>query len=326
MRRAARIAAGALSFITAGLLLAFVQPRATGVTWDASSDQLAGLPVWQLLELTLVWAAGLWVHTYVLRGALPGLSRRRAVALNLGGSSVSNVLPLGGAAGIGLNYAMLRSWGYSAGQITTFTTVSNFVVAVVKIALAVVGIAALVGAPPLDVGFSPHLVSSGGLTVVLVAVAALVVCLVGLASFARPQLWARAAAATARLRRQCAQILRRGWKDFTFGGLGYPALQLVLLWSCLGAFHAAVSIQAVAAAYTTERLLTLLPLTPGGVGFVETAAIAVLTAFGADAAAAAAGVILFRIFTYVIEIPLGAVVTATWFARRGRAASARSGP
>ena len=73
------------------------------------------------------------------------------------------------------------------------------------------------------------------------------------------------------------------------------------------------------AAYAVERLLTLVPITPGGVGVVETAATTVLVGFGADPVGALAGVILFRVFSYLIEIPLGAVVTAAWFARsRGR--------
>jgi uncharacterized protein (TIRG00374 family) len=72
---------------------------------------------------------------------------------------------------------------------------------------------------------------------------------------------------------------------------------------------------AVLAAYAVERMLTLVPITPGGVGVVETAATAVLVGFGADPVGAAAGVVLFRVFSYLIEIPLGAVVAAAWFAR-----------
>ena len=82
-----------------------------------------------------------------------------------------------------------------------------------------------------------------------------------------------------------------------------------------------MTIGAVLAAYAVERMLTLVPITPGGVGVVETAATAVLVGFGADPVGAAAGVILFRIFSYLIEIPLGAVVAATWFARSRRIAA-----
>jgi putative heme transporter len=120
---------------------------------------------------------------------------------------------------------------------------------------------------------------------------------------------------------QCAHVLRRGWRGLAVGGIGYPLLQMLLLWSCLVALQVNVSIGAVVAAYAIERLLTLVPLTPGGVGVVETSATAVLVGFGADPAGALAGVVLFRVFSYLIEIPLGAVVAAAWFARRHRNAA-----
>src|SRR5439155_10181334 len=116
--------------------------------------------------------------------------------------------------------------------------------------------------------------------------------------------------------------LRRGWHLLTVGGVGYPALQALLLWLCLQSVHASASVVAALVAYAVERLLTLVPLTPGGVGVVETAATATLVAFGADAAAAAAGVILFRVFSYLVEIPLGAVIALAWLTGHRRQVAA----
>src|SRR5436309_12610115 len=132
-----------LSIAFAVVLLVFFLPHALGIGWDDTAREIRQIPFWDVMCLVAVWGAALWLHTIVLRRALPGLSRRRAFALNLGGSSVSNVLPFGGAAGIGLNYAMLRSWGYNRVQITAFATVSNLVVALVKVTIAIVGIVAL---------------------------------------------------------------------------------------------------------------------------------------------------------------------------------------
>ena len=74
---------------------------------------MAALSPWQVALLAGVWLAGLWVHTLALTAAMPGLSSRRALFLNLTGSSVSNLLPLGGAAGTVVNYSMSRSWGFT---------------------------------------------------------------------------------------------------------------------------------------------------------------------------------------------------------------------
>src|SRR5881398_2761413 len=143
MRRGPRWVVGAVAMSAALGLLVILLPKLTGADWDETTDRVAGVPLPQIWQLVAVWAAGLWLHTFVLRAALPGLRTRRAFALNLGGSSVSNVLPLGGAAGVGLNYAMLRSWGYSQVQISAFTAVSNLVVAVIKVLIALAGVVVL---------------------------------------------------------------------------------------------------------------------------------------------------------------------------------------
>src|SRR3954463_3022342 len=117
-----------LSLLSVGLavaLLAVVLPRATHAGWEQTIDREAALSLHQLLGLITIWALGLYTYTYALAGALPGLHRRRALVLNLSGSGLSNVLPFGGAAGIGLNYAMLRSWGFDRPRVATFTVVSQ---------------------------------------------------------------------------------------------------------------------------------------------------------------------------------------------------------
>jgi uncharacterized membrane protein YbhN (UPF0104 family) len=299
------------------VLLAFFLPHALGVGWHDTTREIASIPFWDVMCLVVVWAAGLWLHTIVLRRALPGLSRRRAFALNLGGSSVSNVLPFGGAAGIGLNYAMLRSWGYNRVQITAFATVSNLVVALVKVAIAVTGVVALSFMP--DIASQLSRPTSPGAIIVFAGLVAAVAA--GAAAYLR---WGRGrlrgsfTAWVAQFWEQCAHVLKRGWGGLAIGGIGYPMLQVLLMWSCLVALQVDVSIGAVLAAYAVERMLTLVPITPGGVGVVETAATAVLVGFGADPVGAAAGVVLFRIFSYLVEIPLGAVVAAAWFARSRR--------
>jgi uncharacterized membrane protein YbhN (UPF0104 family) len=306
-----------VSIVLAFALMAFFLPHALGIGWRDTTRKITAVPFWDVMCLVAVWAAGLWLHAIVLRRSLPGLSHRRAFALNLGGSSVSNVLPFGGAAGIGLNYAMLRSWGYNRVQITAFATVSNLVVAIVKIVIAVAGIVALSFMP--DIADQLSRPTSPGAIAVYAGVAlTLAGGTIFYLTWARGRLRGRLGAWIAQFWEQCAHVLRRGWGGLAVGGLGYPLLQIVLLWACLIALHVHVHIGAVMAAYAVERMLTLIPITPGGVGVVETAATAVLVGFGADPVGAAAGVLLFRVFSYLIEIPLGAVVAATWFARRGR--------
>src|SRR5437660_1380962 len=156
IRRSPQWIVGLIAMPAAFGLLAVLLPRVTGAAWDETTDRVLGVPLPQIWQLVAVWAAGLWLHTFVLRASLPGLGIRRALALNLGGSSVANVLPLGGAAGVGLNYAMLRSWGYTRTQISSFAALSNLVVAVVKTLIAVAGLVALAAMPSVAAGVTPR--------------------------------------------------------------------------------------------------------------------------------------------------------------------------
>ena len=320
-RRGPRWVVAALALPAALVLLAVVLPKATGAAWDETTDRVEGVPLPMMWQLVAVWALGLWLHTFVLRASLPGLGTRRALALNLGGSSVSNVLPLGGAAGVGLNYAMLRSWGYSRTQISSFTALSNLVVAVVKTLIAVAGLVALVRMPTVASNVSLRPMRIGEIVLSAIAIAAAAFVLAGRSRWGRRQTETLMTAVRQTVSLG-ADALRRGWRLITVGGVGYPALQALLLWLCLTAVDARVAPVAALVTYAVERLLTLVPLTPGGVGFVETAATATLVAFGADPAAAAAGVILFRVFSYLVEIPVGGVIAMVWLARRRRSAAA----
>jgi uncharacterized membrane protein YbhN (UPF0104 family) len=66
------------------------------------------------------------------------------------------------------------------------------------------------------------------------------------------------------------------------------------------------------AAFAIGRLLTAVGVTPGGLGVTETAAAATLVAWGAPPAAATAGVVLFSVFTHLMEVPLGALGWVLW--------------
>ncbi len=100
-------------------------PAVAGAPWAAVGAALRAVPVDTLVALVALWAAGLGAHTITLAAALPGLSHRRALLLSLTGSAVANVLPLGGAAGVALNYRMTRSWGFTRSGFAGYTVVTN---------------------------------------------------------------------------------------------------------------------------------------------------------------------------------------------------------
>lgn len=302
------------SLAGAGVLLVVVFPHIAHAGWDDVSDQIAAISVGRLVELALIWAAGLYVYSFVLTAALPGLKRHRALALNLGGSGVANVIPFGGAAGIGLNYAMLRSWGYDRARVASFTVVSQSVAAVSKIVVALCGLVALAALPAVR-GLVPR-PDQGTWLLVAIALAGLAMTAFMLRGRITFPAYTRVRSGVAAFWTQTKELVRRHWVPMTVGALGYSALQLLLFELCLNAVHPGLSVTIVAAGYAVDRLLTLVPITPGGVGVVEAGVTAVLVALGGDPTSVATGVLLFRAFSYFAEIPIGGAVALGWATRQ----------
>jgi putative heme transporter len=320
------------------VLICFVFPAVVGAKWNAIEQQLANLTALDFAVLSAVWLIGLWVYTAVQTAALAGLTAVQALKLNLGGSAVSNLLPFGGAVGIGLNYAMARSWRFSKSAFGGFVALTNLANLFTKLALpSVAALVLLAAGQHLTPGLRVGVVASLVLLVMLAILLALVLgreswaaamergAQRGLESTCRLFRVRRTFAldkALASVRQETRSRFSKRWPQFSMGMLGYSVLQMILLLLCLHMLHAGASFIAVIAAYATERLLTLAVITPGGAGLAETASVLVLVALGAHHDVAAAAVILYRGFTFLLEIPCGAAVIAGWMINKRRIAAA----
>lgn len=316
-KRRRRLVTSVLSVALTAALVGFL-PRAVGATWSEVGTLLVQVSPGSLALLAVVWIAGLWAHSFVLAASLPGLTKRRGLTLSLTGSAVANVLPLGGAAGTALNFAMVRRWGFSSGRFGGFLAVTTLLNVISKLGV----IALALGLVPILHSASAFGSASLLLLPVLFGVGA------GIAILADE----RAAVAVGRvldkatqafrstqlreqlpaLRRQVLSVMRTGWRSMTVGMIAYLGLQLALLWLCFQVLHVPLGLPVLFTVLAVERLLTLVPITPGSAGVVEVGTTAALVALGGDPVGAAAGLLLFRGFTYLMEIPVGGVLLAVW--------------
>jgi putative heme transporter len=311
----------------AAVAMLVLLPRAVGTTWTTVGGLLGQISVAAIAGLAIVWIAGLLSHSFVLAASLPGLSKRRGLTLSLTGSAVSNVLPLGGAAGTGLNFAMTRRWGFSSAAFAGFLAVTTLVNVVAKLGVVAVALALIPAVhTALPAGRTGLLlipvVSALALVAwVLLSAPAAAWCgrgldrLVGLVRSGR-----RSALESSlpELRLSILRVFRGGWVPMSFGMIGYLFLQAALLWMCFHALGASLGGSALIAGLAVERLLTLIPITPGGAGVVEVGTTAALIALGGDPAVITAGLLLYRGFTYLLEIPVGGTTLAIWLLRNRR--------
>jgi uncharacterized membrane protein YbhN (UPF0104 family) len=332
-----RLARAAGSALLVAILLGIVLPRAVGVGWRDALAAMSGLTPVQLTGLGLIWFAGIWAHSFVLRAGLPGLSSRNAVMLNLSGSAVSNLVPCGGALGIGLNYAMCSSWGVTSTEFTLYTLVTNLWNVLTKLSLPTVALLAMlavgnVTAPTVVLTSLAALAMLVGLLAATCAVVANDTAALRVGAVA--DLVARVICRVARRGRPngiqgflcdvCQGgriVMRRGWRQLTLGMLSYSVLQGFLLWAALSMLGSTLGPAQIMVGYATERVLSIAVLTPGGSGLVEVGMTAVMVGLGGDPVVTVAGVLVYRAFVFGLEIPAGAAALAWWLWRRLRLGS-----
>ena len=277
-------------------------------------------------------AASMASYWITIRAVLPRLTLRQAAAVNLGSNAVASTLPAGGALAMGVSWAMLSSWGLSTADYVLYTLVTGIwnvftllgmpVLALLVMATATRPDALLITAAAVGLAVLTAMVTGLGLLLrsqafALRAGRAVQSLLAAACRLARRPPPADAAGSLSGFRDRAGALLSaRGWRITAATVASYLTLWLVLL-ACLrgtGLSQAQVSWQASFAAFAFIRLLTALPVTPGGLGVTELGLVGIL-ATGAGPAASVqvtAAVLLYRAVTYLPPIPLGALACLTW--------------
>jgi uncharacterized membrane protein YbhN (UPF0104 family) len=280
---------------------------------------LSAAAVWNLVTY--------WILTVI---ATPGLTYPQAAVLTQSTTAVSNSLPAGSALGVGLTYSILSSWGFSKSRSTLSVLVTGIWNNFAKLGLPIVALAflAVEGEP-----------GGGRLLGALAGLAGLFGAIVVFALILRSEDYARRAGlagermmsavrkvvrrgpvhgwdhAFVSFRRRVVGLVRHRWVALTASTLvGHLSLYLVLLVAlrAMGVSEGDVSWAQVLAAFAFARLLTAIPLTPGGVGIIELALITALTDAGGDDAEVVAAVLIFRLLTYVAPIVVGGLTYIYW--------------
>jgi uncharacterized protein (TIRG00374 family) len=266
--------------------------------------------------------------------AMPGLGFWQAAVNNQTSTSIANTIPGGGVLAVGVSYTMYRSWGFTLSQIALSTIVTGIWNISMKLGLPVVALALLA----IQGCASAGLVTAAliGLIVLLAAIALFALMLwrkefarrIGAAVgrvassirklFRKPPVgdWGEAAV---RFRKQTISLVGRRWLPLTVSTVvSHLALFFVLLLALrhMGVSEHEVSWSQVLGVYAFGRLITALPITPGGVGFVELGYIGGLVLAGGPKPQVVAAVLVFRALTYGLQIPLGGFTYLIWRAKK----------
>jgi putative heme transporter len=293
----------------------------------------------ELLFLFAATALNLVTYWWANMVSIPNLGLWQAAVNNQTSTTVANTMPGGGYVSIAVSYEMYRAWGFSKTDVGLSVAVTSVLNIFAKLALPAIALLLII----LSGRASGSLVGAS-IVGILILVAAVV--LFGLvmwkkrfarsigSGLGRAATWVAMLLrrsrtfdwgdAAVRFRRTTIDFLVERWFWLTSTTiLSHLSLYLVLLLALrfVGVSDAEVTWAQVLGVFAFGRLLTAIPITPGGLGIVEVAYIGGLILAGrghADVPAdvfhaqVTAAVLVFRALTYGIQIPLGALTYVVW--------------
>jgi putative heme transporter len=327
---ARRVISAAISIVIVVGIFAFAIPKVAD--YGSVLKAFGSLTALEFVSLVAAMLFNLFTYWLANMAALPGLRLWPAAVLTQTTTSVANTLPGGGAIAIGLTYEILKSWGFTGTDVALYVGVTGIWNIFVKLALPVLSIVFLVIAGESNAKYV--LAAVVGVIVLAVAVALLAALFVSerfarrigdilgrivsffLRMFHRPPKTTMGDAAV-KFRTDTIGLVERRWVRLTLTTiLSQVALWFVLLLSLrsMGVSEQEISSAQVFAVFAFSRLLSAIPITPGAVGVIDLGYIGGLAAFAPEAekAAIVAAVLMFRVLTYGVQIPIGAFTYLIW--------------
>jgi uncharacterized protein (TIRG00374 family) len=302
-----------------GLGLYVVWPSLAAVF--SSGPQLKHVnPLWGI-PIVLAEIASFACMWALLRLALDVKPWFPVATAQLAGNAFSRIVPGGAAAGGAMQFDMLRQAGIGTTWAATSVTAVSLISTATLLGLPVISIVSI-----LITGASvEHNLFRAGSIAVVVCVGAIAGGAVLL--FAdHPLLWLGALIQRLRnrlFRRRTPmsglpdrlvderdlirRVLGAGWWQALFFSVGNWLLDLMALLIALAAVGAQPRASVVLLAYVVAAFLGMIPITPGGLGFVEAGLVATLSLAGIGTDQALLATLVYRLAAYWMPIPMGAV-------------------
>ncbi|WP_196073307.1 lysylphosphatidylglycerol synthase transmembrane domain-containing protein [Nakamurella alba] len=257
----------------------------------------------------------------------------RMAAITYSSTAISMSMPAGGAFGAGWSYRQYRASGASSATAAAVLLLSGVlsVIALVLLYLAGLGFAGLSRLRDLGLEYPVRVVLIGLAGVAVVAGLSVLISRGAQAIPSGPRkggkytAWAErhprlGAAASGLLStgRRAQRVPVRDWRFALITSIGNWGLDAACLYVCCLAVGVRIDLFQLGLIYLGIQLVRQIPLTPGGIGVVEASLLAALVAAGAAEGPASAAVLLYRLFSAWLIVPVG--YGMMWLLRKRRAA------
>ncbi|MEM9513757.1 MAG: lysylphosphatidylglycerol synthase domain-containing protein [Actinomycetota bacterium] len=322
-----RVAFTVLTLAASFALLAFVFDD---LDWNGVVDALRSLQDAEILALISMWVLWIGAQGLLTASLVPRLPVRRGVVAYLGPAGVTSIIP--GPSDLPVRYQMFTSWGRSPTEATLAVAAGGVFSIGIKLVLPVVAaIGLVISGAPID----------GTLrTVVMIALVVGIGLVIVAAVLSRESFTAKAGtvlspvwAFVLRLLRRpdppdlaerlvaaranALEILRDRWLIATWATFLTSLTRFALLLLALrftGLSDSDLAWPQVFVAFALVQGLTVVPITAGDAGVTEVAYIGLLTAAAGSQFVneITAGILLFRLLTWILIVPIGFATIGVW--------------
>jgi uncharacterized membrane protein YbhN (UPF0104 family) len=292
----------------------------------------------ELATISAAWAVGLAAATVLdvltlplpWRALLPQLSWLSSIGFTQASTALSTVLPGGAPIGMAISFGLLRRLQIGPGPAGFAVALTGLWSQVLIFLYPLVGTVLVLGSGQLSASTLVITLVSGAAAAAIVGIAVAALRSPAAARWlgdtaARAGAWFMrlfhrpapnwSGEALVRLRTDRLELLRRRWGKLTLTTLAnhltaYLVFDLSL--RAVGVSAAQIPPSQTFLAWSIGRLISSLPLTPGGLGVVELGLIGTLVGFGGPHARVVAAVLLYRALIVGPTLVLGAVSLVTF--------------
>jgi uncharacterized protein (TIRG00374 family) len=318
----------AILLILALIVEYLVIPELVGASKDLYL--LGQLNVGWLIAGTIVEAVALFCYALLNRVLLPPAGRpglSRLFRIDLVAAAVAHVIPAGTVGSAGIGYQLFTAEGIPGTEVGVMMATKGMGSTVVLNVLLWIS---LVVSIPLS-GYRPVYTTVAIVGAVVLAVIALLILgitrgekraarilravgqrIPGVGGDRLEQIAYQAAASIRRLARD-RRVLG---ESLTWAALNW-LLDAASLWCFIAAFGRYVNPVGLFAAYGIANVLGAIPVTPGGLGIIDTVTPVLLVGFGLTRSVATLGVLAWRLVNFWLPIPAGAIAYVTLKVPRG---------
>jgi uncharacterized protein (TIRG00374 family) len=326
-----RIAWGVIRLTLAAIAFYVLAPGLVELLGDA--PRLLTIDPWWLVVMVVLQSAS-FVALWQLHHVALGCDDRMLVATSqLAGNAFSRVVPGGAAAAGALQFRMLVRGGVAPGAAATGLTAIGLITIGALLALPVLSIPAVLAGAPVPDGLAQAAILGAAAFVVVFGVSFLAMSsdaplrvaaggytTVRTRVLHRPPPPGDLAAHLLAQRDEVRGALGRRWPTALAAAVGNRLLDYFCLLAALQAVGAEPRPSLVLFAYVAAAVLGMIPITPGGLGFVEAGLAAMLRLAGVAGGDAILATLAYRFVSYWLPLPAGAVAYAI-FQRRTRVAT-----